>query len=73
MKFKKTIVGSGGDQRPVYEFHVGREEIELLVGLLENYQRNGPKGFQWEPDLNRSRNMLKAFDEVLPRKQKRNV
>lgn len=61
MKFQK-IDSTGNHER--FVIHIGREETQILIGLLTHARRNTPKCDQTEKFLTRVRSMERDFREV---------
>lgn len=64
MKFIRIYESNAHGNPNLYEFHVGIEEIKILLGLLVNYLRHCPKGDDWHPEVRRAENMLKAIKKL---------
>jgi len=71
MKLVKIYESNVHGQPKMVEFHVGMEEMKLLLGLLFNYSQHCPKGEDWKPDNVRANNMHKALKKALEKPPQR--
>lgn len=62
MKYEGKKI-SGAD-KPVYTFTVGKEELEILVKLLQQTYENTPAVFEIMPYRGRVRNLTKVFGRI---------
>ena len=70
MKFIQIKPSNAHGNPNLYEFHVGIEEMKLILGLIRNYIANSPRGIDWLPEARRARNMRNALTKFVEPKSK---
>ena len=65
MKFKKLETASCHNQHERFVLHVGREEVKILISLLDKARICMPKTEGTTPTLNSMKQMLREFRKLV--------
>ena len=64
MKYIKEEIT--GQDKERYYFAIGKEEAELLLGLLNRAHQVTPTTDGWHPTAQRMRNMIRVMSRAIP-------